>query len=103
MEPIVLSPELALVDPELRAIGVAILVYEEQRRPAATPAPRLEPVVASYPAPVPAGAARRPATRRGLVLAAGAYLASTAARVLVLDALFVVAVGALVLALSLLG
>jgi hypothetical protein len=75
------SPELALVDPELRAELLASL-------PPIEPYSFLQIRDVPSPAPVPI-AAKRARRRPPLVLAAAAYFVSSAARVVVMDALFV--------------
>jgi hypothetical protein len=96
MERFVVSPELALVDPELRARALEVL----QAYPPVPPVPaRIEPIVV----PRAPAAARPRAARPRLALAAAVYLATTAARILFLDALFVLVIAALVLAINLLA
>jgi hypothetical protein len=79
-----ISPELALVDPLLRTDALAAL-------------PHVEPFdFLRFPEPVPSVRSRRPP----LALAAAAYTATAAARVVVMDGLFVLALAALVLAVN---
>jgi hypothetical protein len=83
----VISPELALIDPILRTDALGAL-------------PHVEPFdFLRFPEPV------APRTRSGhppLVLAAAVYAASAAARVAVMDGLFVLALAAAVLAVNVL-
>jgi hypothetical protein len=76
------SPELALVDPELRAELLAAL-------PPIEPYSFLQIRDVPSPAPVPIATKRARRRRPPLVLAAAAYFVSSAARVVVMDALFV--------------
>jgi hypothetical protein len=83
----VISPELALVDPILRTDALGVL-------------PHVEPYAfLRFPKPVaaPAGSWHPP-----LALAAAVYAASAAARVAVMDGLFVLALAAAVLAVNVL-
>lgn len=84
-----MSPELALVDPETRAIGIALLGQDLAFAPV-------------FPSTRPDEPVRGPA-RRGRALAVGAYAAVAALRMLVLDAMFVLVVVVLVLVLNLVG
>lgn len=87
MSSFLISPELALIDPELRRFAISAMnELPDPPRPVVVPwLPRAEP---------------RP---KGRVVAAGVYLAAATLRVLFLDALFVVVVSVVVAALSLVG
>lgn len=91
-----ISPELALVDPELRQEAIALL----QAYP---PVPLGGRPRATEPKPVLVVLEAPRATPRPVLVAAAVYVASAALRVVVLDALLVFAIALLVLALSLLG
>jgi hypothetical protein len=87
----IVSPELALVDPILRADALAAL-------------PRVEPfaflALRDTPPPAKAVVAK---PHPPLLVAAGAYLVSSVARVVVMDALFVLGLAAAVAGLQLAG
>ena len=87
-----ISPELALVDPETRALGIALL---EQQLFVPAGSPRV-----ATAARIELRSEARP-TRR--VVAVGAYAAAAAIRMLLLDAVFVLVLGLVVFALALYG
>jgi hypothetical protein len=89
MQSFVISPELALVDPEARATGISLLGQDLVYSPVLPAVPPVE------------GLPR--AARRRRAVAVTVYAASAAVRMLLLDAMFVIVVGVLVLVLSLIG
>lgn len=92
----IVSPELALVDPTLRHDLIAALPPVEEYGFLEFPASSTV---------VPLGARVEPAPRRRppLLVAAAAYLVSSATRVAVMDALFVLGLGGAIACLQLVG
>jgi len=95
IESILVSPELALVDPELRKEAVAVL---EQQQPAMIVSVAARPAERHVQAQPSATWLKMPFRRR--LVAVFAYILLAVARVLVADALCVLVVVLLALALS---